>query len=318
MRKGLFSLLAAALILTAVYGLLRLRERAAGAPHRPFAAMDTAAVTGLRVAYGPDSMRLIRSADGWVVEEDGFPADTARLARVLGNLRNLQARERVSRDTAASRLRDYGLDETGARRVAWTLADGSDHGVLLGKVSGIDYGSTFWKRAGAEESYRTPGTFAYEVSARARDWKDTNLFVPFAPRDVRSVSVGWTEEGGATHAWTLARAGDTAFVLRAPGLPPEGVRAARAAATLVFRQATRFKIDAFVAGPDTAAARAGLDHPVMTIHVRLRDGREPAVIAGNPVDGLYRYVRHPRHPDPVRVFLWRFEPFAKRAEDLAE
>ena len=101
----------------------------------------------------------------------------------------------------------------------------------------------------------------------------------------------------------------------------EGARtpARREEAARVFRHATQFKVDGFVAGVDMAATpsrRASLEDPFMTVDITLQDGTRHAVIAGDVVHDLYRYVKHPRHPDPVRVFVWRFDYFAKKAEDF--
>src|SRR5690606_18321712 len=93
----------------------------------------------------------------------------------------------------------------------------------------------------------------------------------------------------------------------------------REAASRVFDRAARFKVDEFVGGVDTAATaarRASLDEPFMVIRITLRDGTRHAVVAGDVVHDLYRYVRHPRHPDPVRVFVWRFDDFRKRAAEF--
>jgi hypothetical protein len=317
MKRPLLWLLAALLLLAAVYRGMDYRDKSRAAPRFAFGAAKAGEVVSLRVGYLGDSVTLVRSGGHWLTAGDSFPADTARLRRVLGHLLTLQDREKVSESADETRLTEYGLDSASARAVAWTLADGRVTRVLLGRISGIDYGSTFWKPAEEPVAYRTPGKFVFEVSSRAKDWKDTNLFVPFTTRDIRSVTVEWTAPDGVSHRYALERdsgGGDTGFALT----EPFAAVASREAAGKIFRHAAQFKVDEFAAGFDPSAARAGLDKPVMTVRIVLKNGVENVVVAGNPVDGLYRYVRHPRHKDPVRVFLWRFEYFGKTAEGFLE
>lgn len=327
MKKALLGLLFAVAALSGIFLAQRYAERQAARPRPAFGDMTPERITRLRVAYFGDSMAIVKTKGRWVTEGDGFPADTARLTRVLGHLLALQDRETVSRweaaDTAIVDLRPYGLDSASARHVSWTLADGRRIEVLLGKVSGIDYGSSFWKPAGEAVVYRTPGTFVFEVSSRAQDWKDTVLFPAFTPKDIQAVSVVWRDSTGGAREYALERAGsDTAFVLRAgaDAAAEPAVPARTEAAAKIFLHASQFKIDEFVPGPDTAATparRASLDAPVMIIRISLKGGGEHVVTVGSRVDGLYRYVKHPWHPDPVRVFVWRFDYFNKTRADFA-
>lgn len=319
MKKALLGLLLAVTVLAGIFLARRLGEERASRPRHAYGDMSAEQVTSLKVAYFGDSMTVVKEGGRWVTGGDAFPADTARLRRVLGALLTLQNREIVSQDSGAAGLREFGLDSASARHVSWTLADGRRVKVLLGKVSGIDYGSSFWKPADEAVVYRTPGTFVFELSSRAQDWKDTTLFPAFAPADIRAVAVIWRDSAGAVHDYEIARAGsDTAFTLRAgrDGAPEP---ARREAAEKIFRHAAQFKIDEFVPGIDTAATRArraALDEPVMIIRLSLGNGREHVVTVGPRVDGLYRYIRHPWHPDPVRVFVWRFDYFNKTRADF--
>lgn len=333
MRKALAVLAVALVLLAGVFLVRKIADRNAAAPRHAHADMRPEAVVRLHVSYWGDSVTLVKEGERWVTSGDRFPADTARMRRVLGYLLGLQTREQVSR-AASGRdgdldLASYGLDDARARQVTWTLADGRSVQVQLGKVSGIDYGSSFWKPVGEAVVYRTPGTFVFEVSSRSQDWKDTALFRPFTSADIRSVAVTWRDSAGHSVHYALERAAgprsgrgtdeeeyDTGYVLVGNGarLP-----ARRADAARVFMHAAQFKVDEFVPGIDTAATaarRASLDDPSMTIRITLADGTVHDVIAGDVVHELYRYVKHPRHPDPVRVFVWRFDDFNKTAADF--
>jgi hypothetical protein len=316
LKKALLSLLGALLLLGLVFWFTNHREKAAARPRHAFT-LGPDEVVRLRVDYLGDSATLIRTGRGWLTAADSFPADTARLRRVLGHLLALQNRETVSDSADAAALAEYGLDSATVKRVEWELADGRVIRVRLGKISGIDFGSTFWKPAADPAVYRTPGTFIWQVSSRVRDWKDTNLYAGFSERDVRSVEVAWRTPDSVRHAYRLERdsgKGDTAFRLAKPFAAP----ALRAPAAKIFRHAAQFKIDEFPPGVDSSAAFAALDHPVMTLRIVLQDGSARTVEAGAEVDAYYRYVRHSWHKAPVRVFRWRFDYFAKTPGDFVE
>jgi hypothetical protein len=322
MKKAILALCAALIFLAAVFLVKHYHERAARGPQFAFDDMVIDDVILLRIDYLGQTVTLEKSGGAWVTSGDEFPADTARLRRVLGHLLALQHREVVARGTAGpddqSNLAEFGLDSAAARHVEWGLHDGRTYKVMLGKVSGIDFGSSFWKPSDEPVAYRTPGTFVFEVSSRPHDWKDTNLFARFHPDEIQMVAVTWRGSGNESYQYALHRSVDstgyTSFLLSTPS--GGETLAARDAAARIFTHAAQFKIDGFVPGVDSAASRAALDNPVMTIRITLKSGVEHLVEAGAPVDGLYRFIRHPTHNHPVRVFGWRFEYFRKKGEDL--
>src|SRR5690606_9241093 len=128
MKKALAVLAVSVLALAGVLWTgARMRQQAA-APRSPYADMVPGDVVRLHVAYLGDSVTLIRHAGNWVTARDRFPADTARLRRVLGHLLGMQVKEEVSRAPSGHpddlNLAAYDLDTASARRVTWTMADG--------------------------------------------------------------------------------------------------------------------------------------------------------------------------------------------------
>jgi hypothetical protein len=201
MKKTLCFFAVALLVLGAVFWAMEHRERAASRSPSGLADARPDDLVRLRVDYLGDSVTLMREGRRWVTAGDRFPADTARLRRVLDGVLGLQRRETVSADAVADEdLAPYGLDSASARRVEWTLATGEVVRVLLGRTSGIDFGSIFWKPAGEPGAWRTPGTFVWDVSSRPKDWKDTTLFARFTPEDVVRLDVEWREPDGASAA----------------------------------------------------------------------------------------------------------------------
>lgn len=323
MKRALLALLGALVALGIVVAILRWREAAAVRPRLAFANARLADAVALRIRYADDSATLRRKDGHWVVAGDDFPADTGHLRRAFEALASLQTLETVADSADAAALVEYGLSPSETKRVEWKSADGTTHRVQLGRLSGIDYESMFWKPEDGPRVYRTPGKFVWEFSSRAVDWKDTNLYYPrasFAAEDVQSLDVEWKSADSAsgihpamtTVAYRLERKGDSDFALTRPLAAP----ASRAEAVKLFRYASQFKIDFFVPGGDGLAADAALDAPFMTIRIGLKDGGERTVTAGAEVEQLYRYARYASRPEPVRVFKWRFEYFRKNPEAL--
>ena len=327
MKKALLALLGAALALALVVAVSKWRDASASRPHLAFGDTRYENAVELRIRYFGDSVRLYREGgrkDGrWKVAGDGFPADTAHLVRAFAALASVQELETVTDSVDAAGRIEYGLSPDEAKDVAWRAADGATHRVVLGKLSGIDYGSIFWQREGSPAVYRTPGKFVWDFPSRPVDWKDTNIFAPaarFAPEDVQTLDVEWKAADTASGAlvaltsvaYRLERRGDSDFAL----VKPFAASASRMEASKLFRYASQFKIDFFVPGGDSLAAGAALDSPFMTIRIGLKDGSMRTVTAGSEVEALYRYARHASHPDPVRVFKWRFEYFKKNPEAL--
>lgn len=318
MKKALLALLGAVLLLAGVFGVKKARESLDARPRLAFADARLEDAVRLGIRYAGDSVTLALAESGWIVTADSFPADTARLRRAFGHLAELQTRERAADSADAEALVEYGLSPAEEKVVEWETRDGRVRRAVLGKISGIDFGSVFWKYPDAPEVYRTPGKFVWDFPSRAVDWKDTNLYHPrslFREEDVRAVEVEWRAEDAPAArpvSWRLERS-DTGFVLT----KPFEAAANREEAGKIFRHVAQFKIDFFQPGEDVMAPYAGLDNPFMTVRVELADGSERTVTAGARVDGLYRYARHASHPAPVRVFEWRFEYFRKKVEDLA-
>ncbi|HEX2612041.1 MAG TPA: DUF4340 domain-containing protein [Fibrobacteria bacterium] len=325
MKKALVALLAAALVLGLVVAFMKWRDVFAARPHPVFTDTRFDNAASLTIRYLGDSVTLSPKEGRWVTSDDGFPADSTHLRRALGALASLEARETVADSAVGEDLVEYGLNPEETKRVEWKTTDGAIHRIQLGKLSGIDYGSLFWKKEGEAKVYRSPGTFIWDFSSRPVDWKDTNLFypkAPFAPEDIRSIQVEWKSADSVSPAlttvsWRLERSGDSDYVLTAPD-SPAARPALRADAAKMFLHASQFKIDFFVPGGDSLGGGAALEAPFMTIRIALKDGSERVVTAGSAVAMLYRYARYAAHPDPVRVFKWRFEYFKKRPEELTK
>ena len=146
-------------------------------------------------------------------------------------------------------LAEYGLDTTQAKHIEWKDGKGS-HAIVLGKTSGIDYGSTYWKFEDKPEVYSTPGNFTWEISARPPDWKDRILF-NVDVKNLKSVSVDWRDSTDAMQHYKVAVVNDSTFKLAEPSEAP----AVHGVAQAIVSQCAQLSIDDFVANNDTNVSR---------------------------------------------------------------
>jgi hypothetical protein len=313
-KKTLLSLAGALLLLAAILLIKDFRDKAAAKPRYVFKT-PVEEVTSLTLAYQQDSITVLRlgGTGRWVNAADSFPADTALLFRVLDRVLAVQNRERVSRSADTARLAEYGLSAAEAKRAAWTRADGTRESVLLGKTSGTDYASTYWKFEDQPEVYLTPGSFTHEIPAGANNWKDRNLFPFFVYEDVQSVEVDWIDGSGARVHYKLERGtGDTGYVMTLPNRTP----LPRANAVKVFEQTPQFVVDAFVDSLDPRLLLAGPDESAITVRTVMKNGEVRALQVGPVLDGVH-FARHPAAPRyVVGIAAWRLNFFKKTPEQL--
>lgn len=312
MKKTLIILIAAVLVLALV--LWKQNSEVAERQGDEFA-FDTSAapsLTVLRIAKAADSASLRKKDGAWVVDPDGFPADSAKVAKVVGNLVTLQTRELVSR--SPDRLAEYGLDSTEGKAVTAETKDGKTFlNVLIGKTSGADFASTYWKYADKPEVYRTPGNFTWEVGTKANDWKQRKLF-GVDSKDIKMVTVDWKDSLGADYHLKLESEGDTTWKL----LEPQAAEVKLQAAQDMASRFADLSIDDFISEGDTNFAQAAIDTPAVTLQVETRDGRTLSLSASRKV-GYQRYAYHPvMTKTPVQLSSWRFEVFTKKPFEIIE
>lgn len=269
----------------------------------------------LRIYKKPDTSVLENKGGKWLVKRDTFPVDTGKINRTLGHLFGLQAKEKVSH--SAARLGEYGLDSVEAKHVAILDEGGKAIAeVVIGKTSGADYSSTYWKWEGKPEVYRTPGNFSYEIGVKEDEWKDRKIFA-FQVKDIKFLEVSWKDTGKTAKvpsAYKLEALTDSTWKMLEP------MDSNRVSKQLVGDAATRFAdmaIDEFVLPTDTNAAKAKLDSTTIWAKVTLKDGKSYELSAGKVYDN-YLYVKHPTRPEVVKLSSWRFDSFKKKPFELLE
>jgi hypothetical protein len=313
LKKTLLALAGAVVLLVLVLGVKTCADRRM---HREVFVFDTAQVARverLEIAHGGRTAVLAKRDGRWVTS-DGFPVDSLRMGRVLAALLRTRATEKVSESGDPARLAEFGLSEGEAKRLRWKLASGEAYTLLLGKTSGADFSSTFWKWEGAREVYRTPGAFTHEASVSEADWKSRAVLPSFAADEVASVAVDWADADGKTVRYRIDRAADSSAVLSEPFKAPMP----RESADEVFGQIPGFKVDAFVE-PWEDRPSMKLDTPLFRIEIRLKDKTVHRLAAGDTVrqdHQLYRYAFLPGTKHPVKILEERFARFRKTGDQL--
>jgi hypothetical protein len=251
---------------------------------------------------------MIKRGGKWVVAADSFPVDTAKIKKGLSCLLRLQNKEIVSSNP--SRLAEYGLDSAQAKHVEWLGAGGKKIRIELGKVSGTDFGSMYWKWEDRPVVYRTPGSFNYDIASRSSDWKDHSLFTVDA-RDVKSIEVNWRDSAGQSFHYKLEAVNDTLVRM----MEPDTALVKKSEALDLLAQAGHFAVDDFVAPGDTNVAKARLDAPMVAVRIDLRSGKSHEIKGGKTFNGMV-YTLHPLLNKVVKVASWRFQRFEKRPYEL--
>ena len=310
LKKVLLALAAAFVLLLLVLWLREARHAASLRPAYVFDTTQASAITRLAVTYQEDSSTIVRVDGRWVVLPDSFPADTAKVRNALHRLLRVEDKERVSVSTDSARLMEFGLHPGEVKSVTWTDASGATTRIYVGNISGADFSSTFWKREDMPDVYRTPGSFTFEIPARATDWKDKTLFPHFEPSDVQAVEVEWRVVSGDWVSYRAERTGDSTFRLTAP-------READAPGALeVFRQSTQLIIDEHVDPADPALLFLDVDDAVTRVRITLRDGVEHALEVATELDGQH-FARHPVHPSGIiKVARWRLDALRVNPDSL--
>jgi hypothetical protein len=221
----------------------------------------------------------------------------------------MQGKERVSTGDS-SRLGEYGLDSAQIRHVEWR-ADGKTVRISLGKTSGTDYSSTYWRWADKPDVYRTPGNFNWELGGRLTEWKDRSLF-KIEAKDLRSVEVAWRDSVNNAFHYTLEMANDSTLKL----VKPDSALVKKESFTEITNRGFEFQIDDFVAAEDTNLAKVKLDTPMTALKFNLKNGKSHELKTSRTFDGMV-YAEHPERRDTVKIGSWRFDMYRVRPFELA-
>jgi Domain of unknown function (DUF4340) len=311
MKKSLLALIAAIVVLGGVLFLNKRKETVQGQQHFVFDTTAYSQMATLSVAKEADTSQLEVVDGQWVVSKDKWPVDTSRLNRVLKQLYQFQDGEVVSRNP--ERASEYGLDSAAGKKVSWKDKSGKVVAtVVVGKTSGADYSSTYWKYVDKPEVYRTSGNFSWDIYPKDDDWRNRKFFT-FAKSEIQFVDVTWKDSLGASYQYRLEAVNDSTWKLVAPA--PGAAK--RDLSTEIANRLVEMQVDDFVTAKDTNKTKIALDSPMVVAKVELRSGKFFEIKAGKSFD-YFAYVLFPGRSDTVKVSNWRFEPFKKKPFEMVD
>ncbi len=273
-------------------------------------ALDSSSKEGVKsfqVKSKSDSVTVQFLTNQWVVASDSFPADTAKVNKILDIIFKLENKEIVSRNP--ERESEYGLDSANRKQVIlYNTNGGQMQQVWIGKTSSADYSSTYWKKPGSDPVYRTPGNFSWELDTKAFDWKDKKLF-SFKKDAVAQLKVSWQDTTGAKTQFTIKPKSDGNWEM----LEPKKGNAKKDLADVMAERFEQLTIDEFPSAGDSAETSKP---PTLDIQVMLSDGTSVSLVAQK--GDSHTYMKHPNRKEIVKISNWRFNVFEKTIDALFE
>ena len=228
------------------------RERGETRKGRIFQA-EAADVTGVELKRRDDTVRLVRTADGWELKSPVVArGDRARVDETLTTVLTAKVDREI--DPKPAGLGDFGLDKPAAE-VTLTLKDGKTVGVALGNKSPTGVW-VYAKETGKPAVVALPDSVLREATKPAADFRDRTILT----LDRKAVSgFDITADDGTL---TVAHAGDGWRITKPVILPAD-----TEAIGDMFDKLTSAKVKEFVAETPPSRSAYGLDRPVrLTIY----------------------------------------------------
>lgn len=235
--RTLTRLLATAGVLVALWLLITLISRAGGSGQPPasddwsafLASLTPDSVTSVTIDDDGEVRVLAKQGDTWTI--DGFPSDSATVARFWTNLADASAGEIVARNPDNHARMGVAEDST----LAVTFAVGGEDRTLLVGNEGTGYGTAFSRRPGEDEVRLLTGGLRTHFIRSVSDWRDKRIVVVDTARVDRidiarggeSYSVvradsAWMIDGDTAQASPVRGALEELSTMRATGFFEEG------------------------------------------------------------------------------------------------
>jgi hypothetical protein len=263
---------------------------------------------------GPVEVTLVKVGEEWQLEKPvKAPANQANVKSMLDNLKSLKASELI--DPGKTAYDKYGLAEGKGLHAVFSKEGGTVFEAWFGESGGR---GQMTRIAGKDGVYSVKGYSSYLYARDVKGWRDMTLF-KFEDADVTAVSV--TNEHGN---FEFTKAGDKwAAKHRKPqgGLAPLA-KFSEEKLKDMLRAFRSLNADNF-AEPGKSAADLGLDKPVATAVLTLKDGAKKQVELGSTSEGSSRWARVSGKDEFFSVSSWaadwvlaepkKFEPSDKPA-----
>lgn len=235
--RTLTRLLATAGVLVALWLIITLISRAGGSG-QPAASDDW---SGLLASLTPDSVTSVtiddagetrvleKQDDTWTI--DGFPADSATVARFWTNLADATADQIVARNPDNHARMGVAADST----ITVTFAGGSGDRTILVGNEGTGFGTAFARRPDEDDVHLLTGGLRTHFTRSESDWRDKRIVVIDTSKvDTIDVTRGdesytlaradssWTVDGEPAQASPVTSLLEELSTMRATGFLQEG------------------------------------------------------------------------------------------------
>ncbi len=231
----------------------------------------------------PVEIELSKSGEDWKLTKPvDAKANQANVTSLLDNLKTLKVTEQI--DASTANYAKYGVsDDKGLHAV---FSKGGT--VLLDARFGENGGRGQMTRiAGKDGTYAVKGYSSYLYARDAKGWRDMTLF-KFEEGDVTAATI--TNEHGS---FSFTKDGEDwkGKFAKAKGGAPEAIKDFDDAKVKDFVRAYKtLNADGF-AEKEKTAADVGLDKPLASIVMTLKDGAKREVAVGANAEGSSRWVK---------------------------
>jgi len=280
-KIGMLAVLLAAQLVLAVAMSFTGPSLTAHQPDTPLLAANLGAPDRLTLEDA-DKQKLVlaRKADGWILPDNGdFPADTAKVNRLLDELKGLKRGLAVA-TTESAQKRFKVSDEAFERRITLALNDKTLATLYLGSSPGMHQVSA---RTAKDKAVYDTDFGVYDVPVKAQDWEDKDI-LKLAPAQIASIDLGGitlsrVAEKPAAAATARADQPETASppAWTADGLQ-DGQTLNQSGADTLAQTLAALTIDSVIgreSKPDY-----GLDKPTLTLNLKRADGSSIEYLLG--------------------------------------
>jgi len=272
-----------------------------------FDTLDLKKVKELKIIKGENVAHLTFSSGYWSVQPDKFPADTAKVNKFIRTIFKLQNKELVSINPARSG--EYGLDSLESRHILCLDEKGKVLlDVFLGKTAGTDYSSTYFRKPGQPEMYRSPGSFGMDMGPSPNDWKIRKLF-ELTPDTISKIKINWADSLNKTYHVELKKNDNEWFA--------NGKIALKDPIDQMKSRLADMNFDDFAEANDTNLQVINLENPSVSIEVQTLDSKVFRLETSKNINGFV-YARYPNFNQIIKISNWRIEAFTKKPDEIID
>jgi hypothetical protein len=270
---------------------------------RPLPKIEAAQIKQVSITAKGTTVVLARDGGSWrLTQPVAYPADKYASDTMIEKIAKLETGDLVTEQR--SRHSEYEVDDKGVRVI---VSDGSKALVdfRLGKV--VD-DFTMLRLEGKDQVFQAVGSLRFLFDRETKNWRNRSI-IDFKQAEARQIEV--TTAAGAI---TLARPDE-----KTPWKVEKSSEAIDRLddATISNLISTLYSLSAFDFADGATADKTGLDKPVATVAVTLKDGKQLVLLIGKHKDDDY-WVQRKGAPQIFVVKKYTIENLQRRPIDFRD